>query len=118
MLGWHDGPLELRQFGLFVAWTHVHPDRSAPLAGRVRLDVNLVFEVALGRLAGHVYAGALGVELPAVVDAAQATLFVSAEKERRAAVRTEGADDANLAVGVAERDQVFTQNADPRGFAV
>src|SRR5437763_901304 len=33
-------------------------------------------------------------------------------------MRTERADDAYLAVGITERDQVFTQNADSRRFAI
>ena len=97
---------------------HIDPDHAAQLVGRIRLDADAFLEVAVGRLAGHVDALAGGVELPAVVDAAQAALLVATEEQRRAAVRTERADHADLAVGVAEGDQVFAQGARANRVAV
>ena len=60
------------------------PPRSSR---RVGAGAHLVLEVGLGRLRRHVDAGAGRVELPAVVDAAQAFLFVA---DRRTARRRGG----------------------------
>ena len=51
------------------------------------------------------------VELPAVVDAAQAVLFVAAEEHRGAAVRAGVADQADASRCVAERDEVLAQQS-------
>ena len=71
--------------------------------------MDLVLEVVLRRLVQHVDAVAGHVELPAVIDAAQAALLVAAEVQRDAAVRAELVDQPDLAVGVAERDQVLAE---------
>src|SRR5437016_3513335 len=60
-----------RQLGQALAGPHVDPDEAAALASRVGANRDLVFEGALGRLARHVDAAAIGVVLPAMVDAAQ-----------------------------------------------
>ena len=59
----------------------------------------LFLKLRLGRLGRHVDAGAGRVELPAVVDAAQAVLLVTSEEHRGAAVRAGVGDDADLAGG-------------------
>ena len=51
----------------------------------------------------------LAIEFPAVIDAAQAAFLVAAEEQRRAAMRTIGIDQTNLALAVAEGDQVFAE---------
>ena len=71
--------------------------------------MDLVFEVALGRLGGHVDAIAVDVEFPTMVDAANAALFIAPEVERRATVRAVRLQDADLATGVAKRDQVLAE---------
>jgi hypothetical protein len=54
---------------------------------------------------------AFGVELPAVVAAADAVFLDLAVVERRAAVAAAGVQQADPAVFVAKQDQVFTQRA-------
>ena len=71
-----------------------------------------------GRFGRHVDAGAVAVELPAVIDAAQPALFVAAEEHRRAAMRTVRGDEADDAVRIAKRDQVFAEQAHARGRTV
>jgi hypothetical protein len=50
------------------------------------------------------------VELPAVVDTAQAALFVATEEHPCAAVGAEGVHNPDLALGVAEGHKVFTEH--------
>ena len=80
--------------------------------------MDLVFEVVLFRLVHHVGAGAGDVELPAVIDAAQAAFLVAPEVQRGAAVRAEFVEQADAAFAVAESDQVLAQKADAGGRAV
>jgi hypothetical protein len=79
--------------------------------GGISADAHLVLEVALGRLGGHIDAGAGRVELPAVVDAAQTGLFVASEEQRCAAVGTGLREESDLAVRVAECDEVLAEEA-------
>ena len=53
-----------------------------------------------------------------MIDAAQARLFVAAEEQRRAAMRAVVVRGSRLAVGVAERDQVFAEQPEAEGIAV
>jgi hypothetical protein len=77
-----------------------------------------VFEVRLGRFVGHIDAVAVNVEFPAVVNATQAALFVATEEETRAAMRTVLIEKADLAVRVAESDQVFAKDAKSNGVRI
>ena len=117
MAGRHGGPLHLWQLRR-CARPHIYPDGVAQLTHGVGVQADLVFEVTLGGLAGHVDTRTRGVELPAVVDAAQAAFFVAAEEQRRTPVRTKGADCANLAVGIAKDHQVFAEKSQARWIAV
>src|SRR5690606_40923450 len=79
---------------------------------------DLVLEVALRRLRRHVDTGAGDVELPAVVDAAQAVLLVAPEEHGGAAVRTGVRDQADLTRSRAEPDEVLAEDAHALGRAV
>src|SRR5439155_14707201 len=61
---------------------------------------------------------ALGVEFPAVVDAAQSALFVAGIEQRGAAVGTVLLDEAGLAVCVAPGQQILTEKSDTERLAV
>jgi hypothetical protein len=63
----------------------------------------------LPALVRHIYASAVQVKFPAVVQAAQSILLVPAEKERRAAVGTYVIDQADSSFGIPQREQVFTK---------
>ena len=88
---------------------HVGPDDAACLMGGVGRDAHAVLEVARGRLGWHVDALRRGIELPTVVNAAQAVFFVTSPEQVDAPVRAGGIDDANRAVGGAKGDEVFPE---------
>src|SRR5439155_15013726 len=101
-----------------LAWTHVRPDDPAALYAGIGYGADLALEVAFGGLGGHVDAGAGDVELPAVVDAAQALFFVPTEEERRSSVRAGVLDKAELPRRRPKGDEVFTEQADSQRRAV
>src|ERR1700731_3407397 len=72
----------------------------------------LVLGVEIGIGGRHVDAAAVGVEFPAVIDAADAALLDAAEPEIGAAVRTVLIDDANHAARVAKREQLLAHHDD------
>jgi hypothetical protein len=77
-----------------------------------------VLEVVLLRLVHHFDAGAGDVELPAMIDAAQATFLVAPEIERDAPMRAELLKQADTAFAVTKCHQVFAEQADAGGRAV
>src|SRR5205823_1720286 len=79
---------------------------------------HLLLEVAFGGLVGHVDASAVDGELPAVVDAADASLLVAAEEQRGAAVGAVVLNQADLARGVAVADQIFAEQPYAQWVAV
>jgi hypothetical protein len=90
----------------------VGPDQAAPLPDRVGARAQALLELVLGRLVRHVDALPVDVELPAVVDAAQAALLVAAEEQAGTAVRAELVEPAEAALAVAEGDQPLAEQAD------
>src|SRR3981081_1852133 len=64
------------------------------------------------RLVQLVDAGAGPVELPAVIDAAQAALLVAPKIERYAAMRAIFLDEADAPLGVAEGDELLPHQFD------
>ena len=100
------------------AWSEVGPHDAAALVCRIRHGLDFGFEVGLRRLVRHVDAVAVDVELPAVVDAAQAGFFIAAEEQRRAPMRAVALDQAGLAVGVAEADQLLAEQHYPQRIGV
>src|SRR3954466_14836690 len=100
----HHVPLVLGKLRLELRRAHVKPDQARALLRRVCGDVDFVLEVGLRRLRRHVDAGSREVELPAVVDTAQAGLFVTAEEQAGTTMRAILRDDADVAVSVAEGD--------------
>ena len=65
--------------------------------GLVRLGMDLFLEVHARRDGGHIDAFAVHVELPAMIDAADAILFVATDEERRATVRAAMVHDTHAA---------------------
>ena len=80
--------------------------------------MHLLHEAAARNVRGHVDAVAVDVILPAVVDAHDAAFLVDAEEEGRAPVGATLANQPNSAVGVAEGDEVLSQQPDAHGRAV
>jgi len=102
-------PLEQRRGWASICGPHVGPDDAALLFGWVRGDADLVFEVGGLRLRRHVRAAAFNVELPAVVDAADAVFFVASPEEAGAAVRARGLHEADATAAITECDEVLAK---------
>jgi hypothetical protein len=77
-----------------------------------------VAEILVGRQIWHVEAIAGGVELPAVIDAAQSALLVASEKQRGAAMRTTVIENADPPRAVAKGDQFLTEQHQPQRIAI
>jgi hypothetical protein len=77
--------------------------------GRVSDSADFVFEVGFWRLIGHIDTAPRNVELPAVVDAAQAVLLVSSEEERRTSMRAIVRRNANVANRISKGNKVLAQ---------
>ena len=112
------GPFELGQGRLPVLRPHIGPDIAAPLGGRIGFGPHLAPEVGLGRLVRHLDAVAVHVELPAVIDAAQAALLVAGEMERGAPVRAFLVEDADPPFRIPERDKVLAQQPQAHRVAI
>ena len=104
--------LERRQRRRHLALAHVDPDDAALLGDLVGLGLDAVGEALVLGQVRLVEAVAFDVELPAVIDAAQAAFLVAAEEHRGAAVRAAVIEDADAALGVAEGDQLLAQELD------
>ena len=109
--------LDLRHRRRSFARAHIDPDHAGPLDHLVGLRVHLFAEILLRRQVRHVDAVALGVELPAVVDAANAALLVPPVEQRRAAMRAAMVHDTHATRVVAERDQLLAQQHQPQRIA-
>src|SRR5690606_23492015 len=79
---------------------------------------HLAAKVALRRLRRHVDARAGDVELPSVVDAAQALLLVAAEEHGSAAVGTGILEQAHAPGGAPECNEVLAEQAHTQGCPV
>jgi hypothetical protein len=103
---------QIRQFGHLIDWAHIGPDHVAPFPHRIGLDPDQVLGVEVGIGGRHVDAAAVGVELPAVIDAADAAFLVTPHPEIGAAVRTILIDHADHAACVAEGEQLLAHDHD------
>jgi len=100
---------EIRQGWRRRPRAHIRPHDAAALLSPICRGLDLCLEVRLGWFVGHVDAVAVGVEFPAVIDAAQAALFVAPEKQRGATVRAVLVHQADFAIAIAEGDQLFAE---------
>ena len=97
MRGRHQRHFQIRQVGHCIRRAHIGPDHVAPFAHRIGLDADQVLCIEIGIRGRHVDAAAVGVELPAVIDAADAAFLVAAKPEIGAAMRTILVDHADHA---------------------
>ena len=104
-----------RQHRLFLGRSHIGEDQPVAFLDRIPGLAHLVLELAAVGLAGLLQAMALGVELPAVIAAADAVFLDLAVIERGAAVAAARMQQAGAAVPVAEQDQVLAERADFAG---
>src|SRR5262249_48280280 len=85
------------------------PHDPAAFLGWIGDGLDFAFEVTLGWFVGHVETVALDVELPAVIDAAQARFLVASKEETRSAVWAVVPNESDLPGSVTEGDQLFAQ---------
>ena len=107
--------LVARQHRLFLGGAHIGEDQPVAFLDRVPGLAHLVPELAAVGFAGLFEATAFGVELPAVIAAADAVLLDLAVIERGAAMAAAGMQQADAVVLVTEQDQVFAEDTDLAG---
>ena len=114
----HRYPFERRRFRLVFRRAHIRPDDTAALDAGIGRKRDFVPERAVFRFRRDFQAGAVHVELPAVIRAPQTTFLVAAEPQRHAPVGAEFLDQPDIPVAVAKRHQFFRQQRHPDGRAV
>src|SRR5205823_2428632 len=112
------GRLDLRQRRRFLALAHIDIDQAVALGDPIRLRLDVALEIRVVGDVRRIDAIALRVELPAVIEAAQAVLLVAPQKQRGAAVRTFVVHDPDPTRGVAERDQSLAEQHQPDRRAI
>src|SRR5271165_513532 len=100
-------PLESRRRRHLVARSHIGPDHPAYLGRRIGGQADLVTERL--RLVHLLDAIAFDVELPAVIDAAQAGFLVASEPQGGAAMRAKLLDEPDAALAVAKTDELLAE---------
>jgi hypothetical protein len=114
----NQGGFEHRQRRDLGLVAHEDPDQPAALDRLVGLGPDPVLEVSAIRHVGHVQALALDVELPPVIDAADAIVLVAPEEERSHPMRATMVHDAGAAAGIAEGDQPLAEQHQAARIAV
>jgi hypothetical protein len=114
---WQVEDLKAGELGWLGARTHVNPNYAGALDHLVGLGLHLLHEAGR-RNAWHIHAIAGNIELPAVIDAAQAARLVAAEKQRGATVRTAMVHHADPAVAVAKGDELFAEQHQAHGGTI
>ena len=117
LLAWQVLRAEVAEARHLLPRTHVSPDHAARFMHRVGKNLQLVLEHAAW-LARHVDALAVHVELPAVIDATQTPIFVTAEEQRYPPMRAVLVDQADAALRVAKRHEVLAEEAYPQRCAI
>src|ERR1700704_5709182 len=102
LVGFHLGPV-------FFSDGPIGEDQSIAFGNRVPGLAHLVPELAAIGFAGLFKAAAFGIELPAVIAAADAVLLDLAIIERGAAMAAAGVQQPDAAVLVAKQDQVLAE---------
>ena len=92
--------------------------KAARFTAGVGLVLHLLREPTLARLRGHFDDIAFDVDLPSVVQAAQAAFLVASQRERGPAVRTVFVDHAKAPLAVAKGDEVLAEQANAHRRAV
>src|SRR5579863_6614954 len=113
LLGGREAGLERRQCRRTRAVAHIDPDDAIALGCQISLGVDLVLEMLALRNIRHVEAVAVDIVFPAVIDAANAILFVAAVKERGATMRAALIHHADAARAIAKGDELLAEQQDP-----
>ena len=111
-------PSRRLKLGLCVRRAHVGPDEAAPFLGGVGKMFDLLGHAAGGWFRHHFQHVTVDVHFPAVVQAAQTTIFIASEYQRYPSVRTVLVHHANLTIGVTKNHQIFTKQLRFDGRAI
>ena len=95
----------------------IDPDQPARLARGIGPRFETILEARIGDV-GRLEHGAVHGKFPAVVDTADSARLDAAERQRGVAVAAIFVEDADLAVAVAEGDEVLAQQLDAPRIAV
>ncbi|MGY4446984.1 hypothetical protein ACVWZR_001644 [Bradyrhizobium sp. i1.3.1] len=97
---------------------HVNPYEARALANPVAFCADLFLEILRRGDVRHFEAAAVNVELPAVIDATDTVLLVTAEEQRGTTVRTLMIQHANPARAVTEGNELLTEQHQAHWIAV
>ena len=90
---------------------HIGPHEAARFARRIRFVLHAIEDEAVVRLRRHLDDVAVHVELPAVIEAAQAAVLVAGKEQRRPPVRAVFVEHADAALAVAKHHEILAQEA-------
>src|SRR5262245_21455293 len=110
-------PGPLREWRLLIRLGQIDPDQSAGLLDRVGFLLEAFLEpwiVDVRRL----HHGTVMGKFPAMIDAADAGLFHTAEEQRGATVTAGLIQDPNPSVGVAKRDEMLPEEFEMPRFRI
>src|SRR5439155_6892194 len=102
----------VRQRRRLLPRDHVSPDDAVALLAGISPRFDLGLEIALRRFRRHIDALAADIELPAVIDAAQAVFLIAAEEQRGSPVGAGILDQTNLSRGRPKADEVLAEETD------
>src|SRR5260370_9711298 len=105
LAGRQQGRFERRQRRRYRALAHIDVNHAAALRHLVGFGLDLGQGFLVDGQVRHLQAVARRVELPAVIDAAQAALLIAAKEQGGTAMRAAVIKDADPARTVAKRDQ-------------
>ena len=83
----HGRPLEFGRRRRMLRRPQIRPDDAAQLQSRISRSRHFGWKIAVRRLVHHIHALAVHIELPAVIDAAQAAFLVATQPKRRQPMR-------------------------------
>jgi hypothetical protein len=116
---WNQTPLKLRHTRrVLLVGTHVDPGDATEVCALIGRDLQLVLEVAGGRLVRHVNAVAVHIELPTMVSTTQASLLVPAKVETSSTVGAQILGECGDTVRVTPCQQIFAKKPHPLGLTV
>jgi hypothetical protein len=118
LVGRQYGRFERRQRRRYRALAHIDVNHAAALRDLVGFGLDFGQGFLVDGQVRHLEAVACRVELPAVIDAAQAALLIAAEEQGGTAMRAAVIEDADPPRTVAKRDQLLAQEHQAQRIAV
>jgi hypothetical protein len=114
----HSKPSVGGKYRDFVSPSHVGEDHPARLDTGISGMMDLVFQLATGRLRGGFKHVAFDVVLPAMIDAPQTGLFVATVKQRSPSMATVLVQQADSPLSVTKSDEVLAEKSNSYGRTI